>query len=101
MKALFDSNIIIDYLNGLPQAQIEIDRFKTKAISIITYIEVGVGIKDVFMMKKIENFLTTYFDIIPVNQTIANLAIQSHQKYKLKVPAAIIFSTAQFTGLSH
>ncbi|MBS0186314.1 MAG: PIN domain-containing protein [Proteobacteria bacterium] len=95
MKALFDSNIIIDYLNGISQAQTEIARFKTKAITIITYIEVGVGIKDVLMMKKIETFLTTHFEIIPVNQTIANLAIQARQKYKLKIPDSIIFSTAQ------
>ena len=96
MKALFDSNIIIDYLNGVSQAQEEIARFETKAISIITYIEIGVGVKDSLEMKKIEDFIINTFEIIPVNQAIANLAILSRKRYKLKIADALIFGTAQF-----
>ncbi|HQS84785.1 MAG: hypothetical protein B7Y25_07645 [Alphaproteobacteria bacterium 16-39-46] len=96
MKALFDSNIIIDYLNGVSQAQEEIARFETKAISIMTYIEIGVGVKDSLEMKKIEDFIINTFEIIPINQAIANLAILSRKRYKLKIADAIIFGTAQF-----
>ena len=96
MKALFDSNIIVDYLNGVSQAQEEIARFETKAISIITYIEIGVGVKDSLEMKKIEDFIINTFEIIPVNQAIANLAILSRKRYKLKIADALIFGTAQF-----
>ena len=41
--ALFDTNILIDHLNAIPQAREEIGRFESRAISIITWMEVMVG----------------------------------------------------------
>ncbi len=95
MKAIFDTNIMIDYLNGIPQAKEEMKRFTIKGISIITYIEIGVGLEDFLHVKKIEDFIRHHFDIVPVHQEIANLAIIIRKKYKLKIPDALIFSTAQ------
>ena len=46
MKAVFDSNILIDYLKGIPSAAQEINQFENKNISIISYIEVLVGLKE-------------------------------------------------------
>ena len=37
--ALFDTNILIDHLNAIPQAREEIERFDSRAISIITWID--------------------------------------------------------------
>jgi predicted nucleic acid-binding protein len=42
VKALFDTNILIDYLNGVPQARAGLQRFEARAISIITWLEVMV-----------------------------------------------------------
>ena len=43
VKALFDTNILIDYLNAVPQARSELQRYTEKAISIITWMEVMAG----------------------------------------------------------
>jgi predicted nucleic acid-binding protein len=40
---LFDSNILLDYLNGDEQAKHEFDRINVLAISQITWMEVMVG----------------------------------------------------------
>ncbi|MEF0942844.1 PIN domain-containing protein [Rhizobium sp. BR 362] len=45
VKALFDTNVLIDYLNAVPQARDELTRYGEKAISIITWMEVLVGAK--------------------------------------------------------
>lgn len=43
VKALLDTNILIDFLNGVPQARDEIARYRRTAISIITWMEVMAG----------------------------------------------------------
>lgn len=44
--ALFDTNILIDYLNGVPQARDELTRYAAKSISIVTFMEVLIGAAD-------------------------------------------------------
>ena len=43
MKALFDTNILIDYLNGIDAARQEIARYEYASFSLITWMEVLVG----------------------------------------------------------
>ena len=43
VSALFDTNILIDYLNGVEAARTELGRYSDKAISLITWMEVMVG----------------------------------------------------------
>ncbi len=43
MKAVFDTNILIDYLNGFKQAKKELSLYEEKLISVITRIEVMTG----------------------------------------------------------
>ena len=40
---LFDTNILIDYLRGIPQARTECDRHSDRAVSIVTWMEVMAG----------------------------------------------------------
>ena len=40
---LFDTNILIDYLRGIPQARAECDRHADRAVSIISWMEVMAG----------------------------------------------------------
>jgi len=46
MKALFDTNILIDYLNAVKAAKAEIERPAERFISIITWMEVLAGAHD-------------------------------------------------------
>jgi predicted nucleic acid-binding protein len=43
VKALFDTNILIDYLNAIPEARNELGLYQETSISIITWMEVMVG----------------------------------------------------------
>lgn len=36
VKALFDTNVLIDYLNAVPAARAELRRYTEKAVSIVT-----------------------------------------------------------------
>ncbi len=96
VKAVFDTNIIIDYLNGIPQAAKEFNYFKQRSMSIITYIEVLVGLrgKSLDQIARVKAFLES-FEILEVGHIIADLSISARQEYALKVPDAIIFATAQ------
>lgn len=40
LGALFDTNILIDYLRGIPEARSELHLYEYRAISIITWMEV-------------------------------------------------------------
>jgi predicted nucleic acid-binding protein len=46
MKALFDTNILIDYLNGVEAARTEIERAAERLVSIITWMEAFGGAHD-------------------------------------------------------
>jgi hypothetical protein len=43
LPVLFDTNILIDYLRGIPQARAECDRHADRAVSIVTWMEVMAG----------------------------------------------------------
>ncbi len=92
-NALFDTNILIDYLSGVPQARLEIERCSQCAISVITWMEVmaGTTAKD---EKQIRAFLLT-FSVLPVIAEVAERAFVLRRQRKIKLPDAIIQATAQ------
>ena len=94
IPALFDTNILIDYLNGVALAREEIDNYKHKNISIISYMEVMVGV-DNEDRSEVEKFLHS-FDIVEINSEIAELAISIRKESKIKLPDAIILATSNY-----
>ena len=93
MKALFDTNILIDYLNGVEQARDEFDRFPESLISVITWAEVMVGTKaeDEALVRK---FLSR-FRQIPLNSDIAEKAVLIRRETRIRLPDAIIRASAE------
>lgn len=93
VSALFDTNILIDYLNGVEQAKGELDRYSDKAISLVTWMEVMVGAtpatEDV-----LRGFLSD-FDNLPIDESVATVAVELRKKHKIKLPDAIVWATAQ------
>ena len=96
MKALFDTNILIDYLSGYKQALREIELYNDSFISIITKMELLVG-TDNNNETIIQNFLDQ-FKTITIDNEIAELAIHIRRKEKIKLPDAIIWASAQSIG---
>lgn len=95
IKALFDTNILIDYLNGISQAKTELARYEHRLISTITWIEVLVGAKTEAENTAIKRFLAQHFEQIPLNSDIAERSVLIRQTKRIRLPDAIIQATAE------
>lgn len=93
VKVLLDTNILIDYLNGLTPAKIVFDRYSDKAISLITWMEVMIG-TSTENRDATKQFLAT-FELLAIDDTVAAQAVVLRQTHKIKLPDAIIWATAQ------
>ena len=97
MKAVFDTVILIDYLNGIVAAKRELERYSVRLISIISFIEVLVGAKGPEDEVKIRGFLAS-FESVQVSPEVAKEAISIRRDLRLKVPDAIVYGTARTQG---
>jgi predicted nucleic acid-binding protein len=93
VKALFDTNILVDYLNAVPAARTELARYNEKAISIITWMEVMVGVSD-DLEAATRSFLRG-FDVVVIDEGIADRAVSLRRRHRIKLPDAVIWATAQ------
>lgn len=94
MKALFDTNILIDYLKGVEQAQAEIDRHRRRLISIVTWMEVQAGVRGRDESDVIEMFLRD-FVVIELTRSIARAAAEIRQATRIRLPDALIWASAR------
>ena len=97
MKAVFDTNILIDYLNGEEAALKELSHYQSKLISVITYIEVLVGAGNDQEEVVIRSFLAS-FELKQLTADIAERAIKIRKEHRMKIPDAIVYATAQEEG---
>ena len=97
VKALFDTNILVDYLNAVPQARDELGRYREKAISVVTWMEVMVG-TTVITEKGTKAFLNSFF-LIELDNLIAEQAVVLRKQYRIKLPDAVIWASAQINSL--
>jgi predicted nucleic acid-binding protein len=96
MKALLDTNILIDYLNGIRHAKDEIRRYERPLISMVTWMEVMVGVRpeDEAVVR---SFLSG-FDRVDLDQGVAEQAVELRQRHRLRLPDAIIWASARRQG---
>jgi len=97
MKAVFDTNILVDYLNGIPAAKRELEHYEEAAISLVTWMEVLAGADDAKEEAVTRDFLAQ-FDVRPLDKTVAERAIKIRRQHKLKLPDAVIWATAMELG---
>jgi hypothetical protein len=93
VKALFDTNILIDFLRGVPAARDELNRYDDKAISVVTWMEVMAGASTV-VESGTRAFLGDFI-LVGLDQTVAEQAARLRQTYRLKLPDAIVWASAQ------
>lgn len=91
--AVFDTNILIDYLNGIEQAKIELGKYSYRAISVITWMEVRVGTTP--ETEKIMLRFLNDFDSLPIDERVSEVAVMLRRQHKIKLPDAIVWATAQ------
>lgn len=93
MSELFDTNILIDHLNGVAKAAREIRRSHNPAISVITWIEVmtGASAADEAILRA---FLSN-FQLLEITREVAERAALNRRQKRIKLPDAIILATAE------
>jgi len=92
-KAIFDSNVII-YLAKREMPLSFLDQFDDVCISVITYMEIlGFPFPDQEEEKYIRDLMSV-FNIIYVDQKIADIVVDIRKKKRIKLPDAIISATA-------
>ena len=97
VSALFDTNILIDYLRGLPPAREELGRYEQRAISVITWMEVLIGATPA-TERGTRDFLDS-FTRIAVDDRVAERAVLLRRKHRVKLPDAIVWASAQVHSL--
>ena len=95
MRALIDSDVLVDYLQGRSEAAAELALYTERCISLVSWMEVMVGAgEDVAEEKACRRFLES-FRVLPVSRAVAERAVRLRQKYRLKLPDAIIWASTQ------
>jgi predicted nucleic acid-binding protein len=99
MTGFFDTNILIDFLNGVPEAQVATSPYGRRCISRITWMEVLAGVKDTPGEDIARTFLAQ-FDVIEMTEEVAEaaLTLRRHHVPRLKLPDAIILASARMLG---
>lgn len=97
VKPLFDTNILIDFLNGIPQARDEFARYRERSISIITWMEVLVGVDDDIAVPT-RDYLNS-FSVIPLDDKVADRAVILRREHHIRLPDAIIWASADVHSL--
>lgn len=96
VAALFDTNILIDHLNRVPEAESEIERYQDRAISVVTWIEVMAGAGG-DLAEPTRRYLDGYV-VAGLDGPIAERAVVLRREQRVKLPDAVIWATAQATG---
>lgn len=99
MTGFFDTNILIDFLNGVAEAQVATSPYGRRCISRITWMEVLAGVKDTPGEDIARTFLAQ-FDVVEMTEEVAEaaLTLRRHHVPRLKLPDAIILASARMLG---
>lgn len=97
MSELFDTNVLIDHLNGIAKATRELRLSNDPAISMITWIEVMTGASGPDEEAILRAFLLN-FECLPVSSAVAERAAVVRRQMKITMPDAIILATAEVAG---
>ncbi len=98
MNALFDTNILVDCIHGIPSAVDELDRYEGISISRVVWIEFLAGAKSAEVEAR-RRALLDDFRLLEIDEAVSQEAILVRQRTRLKLPDAIILATARVHGL--
>jgi predicted nucleic acid-binding protein len=97
VKALFDTNILIDFLNAVPEARHELARYPERAISVVTWIEVMVGATP-SVEAGTRRFLDE-FALVALDDRVAEQAVALRRAHRIRLPDAVVWASAQVHAL--
>jgi predicted nucleic acid-binding protein len=96
MKVLFDTNILIDHLQGHRAATEALAAYSGAAISVITWVEVMSGVPST--QEEAMRLWLDRFHLIEVDADIAVYAALLRHERRLDLADALIVATAQASG---
>jgi predicted nucleic acid-binding protein len=94
---LYDTNILIDYLKGIPKATRELKASTDPAICTVTWIEVMAGADSPADISVLRAFLAN-FKQLPLTDVVAERTAANRRQMRIKLPDAIILATAETAG---
>jgi predicted nucleic acid-binding protein len=97
MIAVFDSNIVIDFLNGIEQARTELAHYKTAYISPITWIEAQVK-APAGMEAATRAVVDSHFQRLELDEKTLSEGLIIRRELRLKLPDALILASARVNG---
>ncbi len=96
VKALFDTNVLVDFLSSVPAAAEELGRYDDTAISIVTWMEVLVGAPP-DQAAETERFLST-FGVVQLDTEVAREAVRLRRAHRVRLPDAVIWASARVSN---
>jgi len=96
VRALLDTDVLIDFLNGSPAARRELELYDDAAISIVTWMEVMVGAPEA-AADATRAFLGR-FGRVEIDGAVADAAVRLRRSRRIKLPDAIVWASAQVQG---
>ena len=97
MKAVIDSDVLIDYLQGLPEAKAEIEMYSDPLFSIISWIEVLCGAETEEERIAAESLFKSMRSV-ELSAGVARKTVIERRNRKLKLPDAAILASADEEG---
>jgi hypothetical protein len=91
---VFDTNILVDFLDGVDGAHREMAIASDHRISIVTWMEMLVGARTLQREQEMRKFLDR-FTTIDLTPGICERAVMIRRSRRLKLPDAIILATAE------
>ena len=93
MIACIDSDVLLDYFDGIGAAAEELARYDRLLVSRISWIEVLIGARTPELREIREKFLQ-HFQLLELDAAVARRAILLRQEHRLRLPDAIIWASA-------
>ena len=97
MIAVFDSNIVIDLLNGIEAARIELSHYKQVYISPITWVEAQVKAPPGLEMAT-RLAIDASFTRLDLDEKTLIEGLNLRRELRLKLPDALILASARVNG---
>lgn len=98
MKAVIDTNVLVDYLQGVTGARDELAHYESPIISLVTWMEIMIGAGTSAEESQLRSFLTR-FEVHPITTAIAERAVTIRRESRQRLPDAIIWATARELNL--
>ena len=97
MKAVIDSEVLIDYLQGVPAAKVELGRYRQPLYSVVSLMELLCGAQTDAERQAAESLLAT-MERVELTETIARRAAEVRKQHGLKLFDAIVLASAEEEG---